>query len=181
MRQIHVTLAGSTQTQAKIHVVPCNRQRLIKSADVLEGIAPNHQARRRHRRIVRHRLERVVISARVGGKALEDMACETADADNDAGVLHRPVRIEQEPAYRADPVALNVAQHRFEPIDAEHFGIVVEEQQDGGLRFAHGGIIERGVIEWPSVAQDTKAGGFTARPGGEKRERRVLNAAVIDD
>ncbi|MPN08237.1 hypothetical protein SDC9_155519 [bioreactor metagenome] len=46
-------------------------------------------------------------------------------ADHDAGMLHMPVRIDQLRANRARITPLRKLLHRFDPISAEHFHIVI--------------------------------------------------------
>ena len=103
------------------------------------------------------------------------MLRNSADTEDNSGVLNRIVRVKQTRADRADFRPLHVLGHRGEPVAIDHFDIVVQKEQPGALRLFDREIVDRGKIEGTGRMQDA------VRRAREKCARFLRTAVVIDD
>ena len=82
-----------TKPDAEIDVVEGNRKPLIKSSQLEEDIAPYCHASRRYAREILLETGPTEISSSSAGVAVEGMTGDSAQAENDAGVLNGVIRV----------------------------------------------------------------------------------------
>ena len=101
---------------------------LVEAADAVEHLAPDHLAGAHDGEPVARRVGRAEHSPGRLVAAIEHQAIEV-DADGDAGVLQRAVRVAQLGADDADAGQPGDPHHLAEPAGLDHLDVVVEEQQ----------------------------------------------------
>ena len=147
-------IARAPHFQAEIHIAECDRQPfLIKSSHLIEHFAPGQQTRAGDRAVVARRLQLAANARRLGRQTAKRMLGDSADAHDDAGVLHRIVRIEEPRADRAHLRPLHMLGHQRKPFSINYFCIVVQKEQPRAVGLLHGKVVDRGKIERAAVTQ----------------------------
>ena len=124
------------QPQAVVDVVVVDRELLAEAAELLEQLAPGHQAGGGNGEAVVGDPHRVGVAAEVAAEAPVVVAGE-AVLEADADVLQALVFSEQAGADGADPLHPGVHDHPLDPVRRRHLDVVIEQQQV--LAAGHGG------------------------------------------
>src|ERR1019366_10209519 len=86
----------------------------------------------------------------------KSVACEPANAEDNAGVLDSSIREEQFGTDRAHLWSLRVLDHRIHPVAADHLGVVVQKKQKLTARFFGTAVVDGGEIETSRAAIDSR-------------------------
>ena len=108
----------------------------------------------------------------------EHVSSGAVEAQQHAGVLDAPVRVQQLRAHRADAGTKGVRDHLAQPVRGDHLDVVVEQADDLATRFPHREVVDGRIVERGVVAQDTRravSGQFL-----EIRKRARIAALVVD-
>ena len=177
--EVEIAVAAPQRFAAERGVVERDLEMFVEPADLLEQRAADGDAGASQGGHFARDAGKAEIAGGVRGEADEAVAGDAADAEDDAGVLDRAVRIEQLGADDADPGRPRPPGHGLQPAGLDDFGVVVEEQQHilgGG---GGGDVVEMGVVERARVADDLDL--LVAAETVQQVEGVRLVGAVVDD
>src|SRR3990172_217163 len=105
------------------------RQSFIESSNLLEYLFSHHHTVGRHGAEILDHVQPAYVPVAATGKFVVGMGGETSEADNDAAVLNRIVRIIQFRPHGADVVSLCKFEHGGQPFGSDHFRSVIQEEE----------------------------------------------------
>src|SRR6266436_4178967 len=89
-------------------------------------------------------------------------------------MLDGVVGIKQEGADRADFGALDVLGHPAEAVGVDYLNVVIQKEQPRSFRLFDSQVVDRGIIEWPSIVQQSVS-------GSAKINARLVRLTVVID
>ena len=154
IRRIYYKFSELSHLHAVINIIESHRELFRKSAHSVKDGALAHHAGRCDRAVILSTHRAVEIAVLGFMKSDKRMTGDTAETDDNTGMLDRVILVEQSRSDDTHVLSLGKAKHLFNEIFRDQLNIVVHKQKVLALCVLYAEIVDRRVVELPLPADN---------------------------
>ena len=144
---IYDQISGFSYFQAQIYIIKCHRKLRVKSSNFFIHPFFHHHTGCGHRTQIMDHLRPRKVSRRISVYAKECISCHSSKSDDHSSMLKRSIFVIHSRSDSTYILPHTITQHFFDAITADHFCIVVQEQQIFSSRMVNSILVDFRIIE----------------------------------